>query len=670
MNTYKLRFGIVLVLAFVIGLLFAAVPGESVSAATITVCPGGTCNHTTIQAAVTAAATTGDTITVAAGTYAETVTVNKSLTITLANAVVVNGVTSCFAISADNVTVNTASNGGAKCKPGSTSNGIAVTATNGTRIIGLEVDGTTPSAGDGINVANTVQSILIQDNHIHGFTGDGVEFAGAPAGSVVIKGNLITGNAGFGINAGTTVLDATYNSWGKATGVTAGAIAGSDATANVTVSPYTHVALSMAPSGTSTTGQVLVGGDQITFTVSANLVNVQAADVTLTYNSTNLTYVASTEGSVFGAAAGDEVITQSAGTVNFRGSSTTGMKTTGGSVALFTVTFTGSTTILNSALTLAEANEGFAMAPAGPSTNVYAFALTPGEVDVVAYPTLSQSGVAGPFIKNIAKTFTATTTNPADGGVFPSVTLKLTFTTANTTDLTLKAGSPLTTVTLVDNGATVSGNVAITLPAAGANVVTNFEITYSVVGTIPVTVELLDLPPTPDDLLATTGSISAVVYDNLTVTGRISMQGRWYRGGVPVRLETGTLGFGPYNTTSTDVFGSSNFSFVNVGDDTYVFTTNQPRYLNVTAAMGKSFNVNPSLVITTLELKGGNAIWADNVIDVNDASAVGTDYGKTSGFLNADADVNFDNKVNIFDLALVGGNFNLTSANAYLTWTP
>ena len=45
MNTYKLRFGIVLALAFVIGLLFSAVPGGSVNAATITVCPGGTCDH-------------------------------------------------------------------------------------------------------------------------------------------------------------------------------------------------------------------------------------------------------------------------------------------------------------------------------------------------------------------------------------------------------------------------------------------------------------------------------------------------------------------------------------------------------------------------------------------------------------------------------------------------
>jgi hypothetical protein len=346
------------------------------------------------------------------------------------------------------------------------------------------------------------------------------------------------------------------------------------------------------------------------------------------------------------------------------------MKTTVGSVTLFTVTFTGTVTAFDSLLTVTESNEGFAMAPAGPSTNIYAYALPTYAVDVVAYPTLAQSGVAGPFIKNIAKAFSVTTTNPINGGSFPSVTLKLTFTTANLGDLTLKAGSPLTAVTLADNGSTVSGLVTITLPTAGANVVTDFEVTYSVVGTVPVTVELFDTVPTPDDLLATTGSISAAIYDNLTVTGTISMQGRWVRSGVPVRFEVGLLGFGPYTSTSTDVFGSTNFSFTNVGDDDYVFTTNQPRYLNVTGSLNRTFHVNPALVMAALELKGGNADWSNNTIDVTDASIVGTDYGKSSGFADVNSDVNFDGKVNIFDLAMVGGNYNLTSATAYASWTP
>ena len=40
----------------------------------------------------------------------------------------------------------------------------------------------------------------------------------------------------------------------------------------------------------------------------------------------------------------------------------------------------------------------------------------------------------------------------------------------------------------------------------------------------------------------------------------------------------------------------------------------------------------------------------------------------TVQILNNDADVNFSGKVDIFDLALVGGNFDLTSADVYEDW--
>ena len=71
-----------------------------------------------------------------------------------------------------------------------------------------------------------------------------------------------------------------------------------------------------------------------------------------------------------------------------------------------------------------------------------------------------------------------------------------------------------------------------------------------------------------------------------------------------------------------------------------------------------------------LMLRGGNVKDAPddaNVINVNDASMIGTAYGQTG---NNDADANFDLRVNIQDLALVGGNFGLYSATAYNTWTP
>ena len=100
----------------------------------------------------------------------------------------------------------------------------------------------------------------------------------------------------------------------------------------------------------------------------------------------------------------------------------------------------------------------------------------------------------------------------------------------------------------------------------------------------------------------------------------------------------------------------------------YEFTTNQPRYLNVDDNLDKHFTITTAnVLLPALELKGGNAIWTDNVIDVLDAGEVGTKYGSV---LNVDADVNFSGKVDIFDLALVGGNYGLDSSDVYDSWLP
>ena len=151
-----------------------------------------------------------------------------------------------------------------------------------------------------------------------------------------------------------------------------------------------------------------------------------------------------------------------------------------------------------------------------------------------------------------------------------------------------------------------------------------------------------------------------------TVKGQVSMQGRSVKNGVPVAL-TGTGIYGPYATTSINVL-SNNYTFTGVAAGEYVFSTNQPRYLNVA---GGTFGITPSLVVNanitlpSLVLKGGNANWANNRIDSGDASVIGTYYGQ---IIDNDADVNFDGKVDITDLTLVGGNFLLTSANAYGSW--
>jgi uncharacterized repeat protein (TIGR01451 family) len=158
----------------------------------------------------------------------------------------------------------------------------------------------------------------------------------------------------------------------------------------------------------------------------------------------------------------------------------------------------------------------------------------------------------------------------------------------------------------------------------------------------------------------------------IRVTGTVSMQGRVTRAGVPVTL-TGTV-YGPYITTSIEQL-SNNLVFAEVVPGAYAITTNQPRYLNLQLSLtpGDGGLTEPKLatlsvlklILSNLELIAGNAMWTDNVIDIFDAVTVGTTYG-TSG----EGDVNFDGRVNIQDLALVGGNYRRTSESAYLDWVP
>lgn len=145
----------------------------------------------------------------------------------------------------------------------------------------------------------------------------------------------------------------------------------------------------------------------------------------------------------------------------------------------------------------------------------------------------------------------------------------------------------------------------------------------------------------------------------------ISMQGRAYLGDIPATL-TGLV-FGPYTVYSTDI-SPNNMLFSAVIADTYTFTTQQPRYLNITADLSKTLVVSAGMTLSPLSLMGGNAIWTDNLINIQDISKVGGAYG--TGDITSDADVNFDGRVNIQDLTIVGGNYRLTSATAYETWVP
>ena len=158
------------------------------------------------------------------------------------------------------------------------------------------------------------------------------------------------------------------------------------------------------------------------------------------------------------------------------------------------------------------------------------------------------------------------------------------------------------------------------------------------------------------------------------LAGLVRLQGQSTWAGITVTLGVGlNHGFGPYTLqTSSDL--TTNLNFTGVVEDTYPLTIQHPRYLNIPASLGRQVTVDRDLRLADLTLRGGNAVWTDNVIDVSDVSVVGAWYGKTLADLGPGqellGDLNFDGVVNIQDVALVSGNYGLSSQEAYGNWSP
>ncbi len=265
---------------------------------------------------------------------------------------------------------------------------------------------------------------------------------------------------------------------------------------------------------------------------------------------------------------------------------------------------------------------------------------------VYGVPVITSSTFAGPYSAEVPENVSLNITNPS--ALVGPFTLVFEYPDGTTilydsvTYTCLPAGCPSIPVAL--GSASNDLDFVVTIPTAYSG---------------PIKVSLYDTDPAPDRLLAT---LEETTTSFAAVTGTVSMQGRSARDGVPVVLA------GPFTYTATSTSQiSNNVKFASVAPGTYAITTDQPRYLNVRAALGKTTNVTGNTLLTALELKGGNAVYADDVIDILDASRVGTDWNKD---ITHAGDVNFSGKVDIFDLALVGGNFNKTAADFYTSWIP
>jgi hypothetical protein len=161
----------------------------------------------------------------------------------------------------------------------------------------------------------------------------------------------------------------------------------------------------------------------------------------------------------------------------------------------------------------------------------------------------------------------------------------------------------------------------------------------------------------------------------ILLSGTVGLQGQTAGDGVTVSLDTGTIfQMGPYSAVSQDLMGA-NVDFGTVVGDTYGITAAFPRYIALTQGSGRTVTISPDkTTLNPLRLLSGNAVWTDNVIDDLDLALVRNDYLKTTNNLgegeSLDGDVNHDGVVDLQDLALVGGNYGLSSTDAYTDWVP
>lgn len=162
------------------------------------------------------------------------------------------------------------------------------------------------------------------------------------------------------------------------------------------------------------------------------------------------------------------------------------------------------------------------------------------------------------------------------------------------------------------------------------------------------------------------------------LSGSIGLQGRGDRGGITLDLGYGLQHWlGPYQATSSDLPGE-NLSFGAVYEDQYRLSVNVPGYLSLDPGLEKIKTVDSThTTITPLILRGGNAVWQETVdgvtapnqvIDEADLSLVTGQYREEGPGLTGD--VNFDGRIDILDLALVAGNYELTAGAAYHDWLP
>ena len=169
------------------------------------------------QAAMAAVAR-GGAIHIAPGAYAGGLVVSTDgLTIDLNGAIVGAG-SPAFTVTADDVTIED----GLLDGTGDGTGASAIVVAAGVSRLWVHDCEIKNWPADGIHLEGAVDGLKVMDNDIHDNGGDGIELGGAPTGTVVVTGNRLHDNAGYGIHAVSGNLTAAYNDWGHIDGPAAG----------------------------------------------------------------------------------------------------------------------------------------------------------------------------------------------------------------------------------------------------------------------------------------------------------------------------------------------------------------------------------------------------------------------------------------------------------------
>ncbi len=204
-------------------------------------------------------------------------------------------------------------------------------------------------------------------------------------------------------------------------------------------------------------------------------------------------------------------------------------------------------------------------------------------------------------------------------------------------------------------------------PVSGSGIVATVTLTATTAGTYPITLSDVLLGDRDGNQITATAApttVTVTVCGFATVTGKVNLQGRGtgLTGTIPPTGGTVTLLDAGYGQRSTSFDATGNFTITNVmvapGGTTYTISATHNLYLsNITTTLLMPL---ANVTLPTTRLKGGDANNSGKV-EVDDLSCIGGSFGGSPVVcgVNGSSDINADGVVNILDLVLPGGNFDL-----------